>query len=522
MAALGAGDQDRAGEIAETALAEGHRHAALYLFAGVKRLRTGDAHGAVALLAEADRMQPGQPQTLMALGDALRFTGQFFEGRRALEAAIALMPDYPAAWFSHALTLEALGLLEPALQSYQRVVALAPETAPGHAGMAAVLAQLGRAEESDAAAQRALALAPDDAAAHIAIARRHLSDQRHDEAVRHLAPLAARADLLLPDQVSALTLLGDALDGQDRHDEAFSAYTAANQRLAAMHAHAGPSQHLPLVEAIGRAVAEADPACFAGPAPVHPQAADRHIFLIGYPRSGVTLVEQILATAQGVETLEEHPTLAGASERYLHGEGIAALCDISEDEANALRDAYWEAVRRFGIDPAGKTFVDMEPLKTLQLPLIARLFPAARVVFVRRDPRDVVWSCFRRSFVLNAASREFSSLDRTARHYDAVMRLAETCLARLPLQVYIVDYARLVRDFDAETQRLCAFAGLPWSEAMRRFEKTARGRAVSTRSAAQVRRGLFDGGGQWRRYERHLAPVLPILEPWVRKFGYAD
>jgi tetratricopeptide (TPR) repeat protein len=521
MAAMAAGDQDRAGAIAEAALAAGQRHAALYLFAGVSRLRAGNAEAAVAMLAESDRLQPGQPQTLMALGDALRFTGQLFDARRALEAALALIPDYPAAWYSHALTLEGLGLLEPALDSYRRVAALAPGMAPGHAGMAAVFAQLGRPDEARAAAGRALALSADEPTAMIALARCHGAEKRHDEVISCLAPLANRTDVLPTDKIAAMTLLGDALDGVDRQDEAFAAYSAAGAGLAAIHG-AGPSQHVALIEAIERAVASVDPAGFSGPATNVAGAADRHVFLLGYPRSGVTLVEQVLATASDVETLEEVATLAGASEHYLHAEGIAALGRLSEPEAQALRNAYWDAVRGFGADPAGKTFVDMDPLKTLHLPLIAKLFPAARVVFVRRDPRDVVWSCFRRSFVISAATREFTSLESTARHYDRVMRLAETCISRLPLNVHMLDYAALVRDFDAETQRLCAFVGLPWSEDMRRFDKTARERAVSTRSASQVRRGLFDGNGQWRRYERHLAPVLPILEPWVRKFGFAD
>lgn len=522
QAALAAGDQDAAGSIAEAALSAGQRHAALYLFAGIRRLRGGDAPGAVALLTEADRLQPGQPQTLMSLGDALRFTGQLFDARRILEAAIALMPDHPAPWYSHAITLEAMGLLGTALGSYAKVAELAPDTAAGHAGMAAVFAQLGRQDDARAAAERALAVAPDDPAARIALARHHIAESRPDEAIGHLEPMAWRDDLLPADQIVALTLLGDALDSRERHDEAFAAYSAANARQAAIHDRDGPSQHLPLVEAITAAVAAVDPAGFAAPVPTEDDTADRHIFLVGYPRSGVTLVEQVLATAPGVETLEEHPTLTGASERFLHGEGIDALCRIDEAEARTLRARYWDMVRHFGIDPKGKTFVDMEPLKTLQLPLIARLFPTARIVFVRRDPRDIVWSCFRRSFTISAATREFSSLERTARHYDAVMRLADTCLSRLPLRVHIVDYGRLVHDFDAETQRLCDFAGLTWSTAMRRFDSTARNRAVSTRSAPQVRRGLFDGTGQWRRYEQHLAPVLPILDPWVRKFGYSS
>jgi len=92
----------------------------------------------------------------------------------------------------------------------------------------------------------------------------------------------------------------------------------------------------------------------------------------------------------------------------------------------------------------------------------------------------------------------------------------------LPLPVHVVEYAALVADLDATTRALAGFVGVPWSEEAREFGRTAAGREVRTVSAPQVRRGLYDGTRQWERYRAHMAPVLPLLEPWVRKFGYPD
>ena len=180
-----------------------------------------------------------------------------------------------------------------------------------------------------------------------------------------------------------------------------------------------------------------------------------------------------------------------------------------------LRAAYWRRVAETGIDVVGKTFVDMDPSKSMGLPVIARLFPDAKVIVMRRDPRDVIWSCFRRAFVQSAMTLEFSSLDRAVRHYDAVMRLTRTCLDRLPIDHHILIYEDLVRDFDATTRSLCEFIGLEWSADMRDFGATARVGRVKTASAEQVRQSLFDGSGQWQNYAHKLAPVLPILEPWI-------
>ena len=134
----------------------------------------------------------------------------------------------------------------------------------------------------------------------------------------------------------------------------------------------------------------------------------------------------------------------------------------------------------------------------------------------------MVWSCFHTHFVPNAATLEFTTLESVARHYDAMMRLITAAVERLPLKLMVVDYHALVSDFDATTQAVCTAIGLEWSEALRRFDRSASARAVGTASAAQVRRGLYDGRAQWRRYADQLAPVLPILEPWIARFGYAD
>ena len=100
------------------------------------------------------------------------------------------------------------------------------------------------------------------------------------------------------------------------------------------------------------------------------------------------------------------------------------------------------------------------------------------------------------------------------------MRLIELCRERLPLAYHEVRYDRLVADFEATVRAMAEFAGLAWTEDFHAFDRTARKRGVRTASATQVRRGLYDGGGRWRRYEDRLAPVLPILEPWVERFGF--
>ena len=280
--------------------------------------------------------------------------------------------------------------------------------------------------------------------------------------------------------------------------------------------------HLEFVRRLARWFERQDPADWrerardAGGSPVR-----RHVFLLGYPRSGNTLVEHILASLPGVRTLEERPTLDESDRTFLRDdESLDRLRQIDPVLAAQQREAYWRRVRAEVPDVDGQVFVDMAPLNGIKLPMISRLFPDAFIVLCRRDPRDVVLSCFRRNFTVNASTYQFTSLDSTARHYDAVMRLMEKHLQVLPLPVHVVDYASLIADFDATTRALTEFVGVPWSGEMRDFSRTAAERDIRTASAPQVRQGLFDGTRQWLAYREQMESVLPALERWVVKFGY--
>jgi hypothetical protein len=202
-------------------------------------------------------------------------------------------------------------------------------------------------------------------------------------------------------------------------------------------------------------------------------------------------------------------------------ERLADLIDMDEHTADRWRREYWARVRGFGVDPTGKVFVDKQPFYTLWLPLIGKLFPKARIVFARRDPRDVVLSCFRRPFRMTPVTYELMDLERAARLYAAYMDMADTFTTRSPLASLVYRHEDLVDDFDAVATRLCDFLGLRWTDRLRDFAETAKSRAIRTPSALQVVRGLNrDGIAAWRAYAPHLERVLPILEPYVRAFGY--
>ena len=480
-----------------------------------KREEDGDYGGSLALLGEARALAPRDPTIIGAIGAVLRKQGNLSEAVRRLDEAIRLDPTAAAPWLERGMALETGGSLEPALESYRRASELDPGSASAFGGVASIASRRGDLDIAEQYGSRALSIDPLDPPAAAGMARTMIERREPAKALAILAkPLAT--ELADENLANLSSILGDAFDRLGRTDEAFTAYLKANQasarRLEPMSE--GMKTHREFAE---RLLAEFS-AVQSWPAPDTDGAA-APAFLIGYPRSGTTLLENILASIPGIEALEERPTLA-AGDEFLRKGGMVRLAAAETPVLERLRKAYWDYVANAGIDASGKLFLDKDPLKGLTLPLIARLFPAARIIVMRRDPRDVVFSCFRANFAPTAAAAEFTDLNRSARHYDAFMRSQEAFLAALPLARHELRYEALVGDLDGQTQGLCDFLGIAWTDNVRDFAQTARRRGVSTLSASQVGKKLYDGSRQWERYADHLAPVLPILEPWVERFGY--
>lgn len=252
-------------------------------------------------------------------------------------------------------------------------------------------------------------------------------------------------------------------------------------------------------------------------------ATDSPVFLVGFPRSGTTLLDQILSGHPEVTVLEEQDTLQDFLARYaLNDAGMEALLTAPPTQLAADRRRYWQRVDAcLAGRPRRRVFVDKLPLNTLFIPHLRRLFPAARFVFALRDPRDVVLSCFMQSFVLNEAMRHFLTLEETAEFYAVVMEVGRRSLAAAPDAVFTLRYEDLLEDTEGRARALLAFLGLGWDGAVLDFQATARGRRINTPSYHQVAQPIYkDARERWRRYASELAPVLDSLDPFIRAFSY--
>lgn len=520
--ALAAGDIERAAQIAQASLDAGQINPLVLNLLAWKYTEAGDYSQARGLLDRALQLAPDDPFIRIGLGSLLRREGQIREALATLDLAIKAMPQNPGAWIERAYAFEDIGLLDRAAADYREAIRLDSSLTPAMAGLASALSRQGATKEARVVAREALAREPLNIVATCALSRCDIEDGFADDVVAPLEKALAQTNIADLDRIIALGLLGDAHDRRGDCTAAFSSYEAANA-LFERTGHHPPAEisQRSFIEAITAALGRVPREAWRSLEKGHFSDDTGHAFLIGYPRSGTTLVETILGSLHGVTTAEEQPTLREADLAFLGSPiAIERLADLDPRECAFYRDAYWRRVDGLGGKKPGGLFVDMDPLKGIKLPIIAKLFPNARIVAMRRDPRDVVWSCFRQNFAPSAAAFEFTNLERTARHYDALMTLVERCFETLPLNVFVLRYEDLVRDFDAISQALCKFLDLGWTTELRDFHKSASRRVITTASTAQVRKSLYDGSGQWRRYEAHIAPVLPILRPWIEKFGY--
>ncbi|MGA7713188.1 MAG: sulfotransferase [Rhizomicrobium sp.] len=516
--ALRSRDPRRAASLAEAAISDGLRHPILFNALALWLSAQGRHDEALADFKRAEAMAPPNAATQNAIGLCLTKLGRPAEAIEAFDAAIALQPESAQLHYRKGWALEVAGDLQLALEAHRRAIALDPDYTDALARLAFLAARVGAWGDARFFAARALERNCRQTAADLALAMCDLEDAAYDNAEQRLNKVLNDESAGATDRYLALGLLGDVQDKQGRTGNAFAFYEQAND-LVRQWRPAGAPTMLETTSALCR--------YFEALAPrprvdSQVQAKLPHIFLLGFLRSGTTLLEQVLTCHDDVVTLEEKDTLADAIRAFMaRPRDLEQLWAADEKTLTDYREAYWRRVKSFGVVSEGKIVVDKMPINTIKIPLIARLFPDATILLAIRDPRDVVLSCFRRSFGFNATTYEFLTLESAARFYDTVMRLADLYRAKLSPNLYQLRLEDLIEDFDGQVRALCDFTGLPWSETMRDFAEQSKGRGITTPSAIQVIQGLNSKGvGQWRRYSDQMAPVLPILKPWVERYGY--
>ena len=261
--------------------------------------------------------------------------------------------------------------------------------------------------------------------------------------------------------------------------------------------------------------------------PDHPAVSSprRLAFLVGFPRSGTTLLNRIRACHSKVVCLEEEYAVDDMEVRVRSfGDFPGVLERLTAAQIQDARECYAAAVDRHVHWAPDHLLVDKIPLNLVRAPLLRSIFPEARFLFCLRHPYDVVLSCYMQDFELNATTARFLDLAETVRFYDTVMRFWEACLADLDLPCTTIRHEALVNDFDAEIGRVLEHLGLPREDGLRAFHERQASRSLFVNSASyqQVSRPIDARSVErWRRYREQLLPHLEPLSRWAAHYGYA-
>ena len=432
----------------------------------------GFPEDALPLLRERHRHDPANLDTILKLGETLSRLGEHGEALAHYAAALARGAAPADLHMALAQAREDQGDRDGAARDYRSALGLRPDWAFPLAGLLDVLR--GKADD-----------------ALIADARRLLADPATGDADRALLGYA----------------LGKVEDARGHHADALAAWTAANE---ARRRVAGPHDPARLPALRDRIIAASPPAT------PRPRAAAgtgmRPVFIVGMPRSGTTLTEQILASHPQVHGCGELPHVAliarhlpqmAASDRPWQELARTAPAEVIA----AARDRYLAGARRHA--PAGALrLVDKAPLNFFQLDLVARMFPEALVVWCRRDPRDVAVSIYAENFALEESfATDMAGIGQLIGVQNAIM---QHWLATSPLPIHTLRYEALVQDLEAEARKLVDFVGLPWDDACLDFHRNDRG--VQTPSRWQVRQPAHTRSvGRWRHYAETMPPLIEAL-----------
>jgi Tfp pilus assembly protein PilF len=481
------------------------------------------------IMEQACRQDPANSSLLLDMGSAYGKHYDYAAAERCFEKAVRVAPNRNNALVMAGTYCRAFDRYEMARTYFERAVK-EPKVVPGtYVKLAEIYERFRLLEEACDMVDRALRMDPACALASLVRARLDRLSGRREEAERRLRPLLAQSSQnTWSTRIRGWYELGAVLDAQERYEEAMSAFLEAKAMILPEAAQHIASQKL--VHSRLKIVAEKLNAEMVGRWRAQGAASEpcRLALLCGHPRSGTTLLEQVLDSHPDFVSAEETTVFAresfGSLLRGLPPETL--MLEVLESASpGALRQArqnYADCMARFlGHPPDGRMLIDKNPSLTGLVPGFVRVFPEAKLLVALRDPRDVCLSCFMQPLPLGQGSSFFLTLESTVQEYASVMglwRAAAPCLGNSFLEV---RYEDVVADLEGVSRRALEFLGAGWDERVLRFNEFAQRKLVRSPTYAAVAKPISKGAvGRWRNYQKHLEPWLETLAPFVKAFGY--
>jgi len=456
---------------------------------------------------KAIKLEPDNADAYNNKGSVLAELEQLDSAIASCNKAIQLDPDFPEAYNNRGSIHFKLGHMNEAIQNFDLSIQLKPDYAIAYNNRANALKALGQLKEAYKSYEKAVEFKPDYAEAHLSLAlsRKYSPDDPHAGLMENLL---TNSELIESDRTHLYVALAKISEDIGNYDDSFSYLEKANLRrsqeldysidndrqLFARIKEVFSAKGVPLVK-----VSEVGPHI-------------RPLFIIGMPRSGTSLVEQILAT---------HSKVHGAGELETIGTLMSPIISSHSDEAfnqdkaalfankiTSLRHSYLEALALLNVPET--VVVDKMPYNFLFVGFILSAFPNAKIIHLGRDPIATCWSIYKHFFV-NKSNGYAYDMDNLAEYYSLYRGLMSFWRELFPESIYELCYEHLTENQEEQSRKIFEFCELDWEEQCLEFYKTER--AVKTASAAQVRQKMYKGSSEaWRKYEKHLQMLINSLQ----------
>ena len=463
----------------------------------------GRAGEAIPCFEKAIQLRPDYAEAYSGLGATLNDQGLHKQAIENLRQAIQLKPGLAVSHCNLGNALSDLGLHDEAQASYRNALKVKPDFAEVHSNLGNSLCEFGRYEEAIASYTRALELRPDFAEAHNNLSRLK-TFTKDDPQFAEIQHRVADPDLTEHERMHLSFALGKVYEDLGDVDQSFK-YLQQGNRLRKMISDYDINRDRELFEQI-KSLFNADNSQQVSVSENGGPSTRQPIFIVGMPRSGTTLTEQILAS---------HSQVWGGGELEALGRILTPVVQqaMSSQEKSTpsgvllnCRNAYLEYLQAL---PATASYVtDKMPLNFRWTGFLLTTMPGVKIINVQREPAASCWSMFKMQFKGHGYSNDLVDL---AAYYKLYLDLMEFWRKEFPDRIYDLDYEKLTRNQEPETRKLLEYCDLEWEESCLEFYKTKR--AVRTYSGRQVRQKMYTGSSDaWRKYEVHLGPLLEALD----------
>ena len=491
----------------------------LYL-RGCAAFQTGDIDQSIADLQVVHFNHPEHLHAAHYLGRSLRAAGRFEEALAPLTAALDEEELESSVRYELVTCLTRLRRRPEAIDQCREFLKRRPDDAQVTANLASLLERENRLEEAERWVNRALSM---DAVNETAQMTRAMLDRRggkFPEAARRLRSLITAVEHPINRSI-AWNQLGQCAEGQGDWEAAWASFTESNRILMAQHPGSRPDPRGPHgVQTLARIRDWLQDNPMAGWREPAAKDAGGIAFLVGFPRSGTTLLDRMLSAHPDIEVLEEKSLFSSLHQDWSEPGTLEALAEVTTAQIADAREIYRREMSRHRRSPQRSLVIDKLPLNLAYLFLIHRLFPHAPILFLQRHPLDVCLSCYFQAFELEASMAYFLDIQQTAKYYDAMMQVAALSLQQVANPVHMMRYEDLVADPKAELGSCLEFLTVEWDDSILEYRQT-RGNASNTPSYQQVSQPLHSRSiGKWRHYTNQLESSIPLLQRWLEHFGY--